>query len=42
MDDFDETIKDIKENLIARIQRQEQEIERLKEENKKYNKWIEV
>lgn len=40
MDDFDETIKDIKENLIARIQRQEQEIERLKEENKKYNKWI--
>ena len=27
--DFDETMKDIKENLIARIQRQECEIERL-------------
>ena len=29
MDDFDETMKDIKDNLIARIQRQEKEIERL-------------
>lgn len=32
--DFDETMKDIKENLIARINRQECEIHNLKEENK--------
>ena len=30
--DFDETMKDIKDNLIARINRQEQEIERLNNE----------
>ena len=29
-DDFDETMKDIKENLIARIQRQEKQIKELK------------
>ena len=32
--DFDETMKDIKEGLIARIQRQECEIDNLKKENK--------
>lgn len=33
--DFDETMKDIKENLIARIQRQECEIHNLKARNEK-------
>ena len=34
--DFDETIKDIKDNLIARINRQECEIHNLKEELQAY------
>lgn len=37
-DDFDETMKDIKDNLIARINRQECEIHNLKEELQAYKK----
>ena len=41
MDNFDETMKDIKDNLIARIQRQEKEIEDLKEQVEYQDLWRE-
>ena len=42
LDSFDETMKDIKDNLIARIQRQECEIDNLKKENERLRKELEL